>query len=107
MEKKSPTLFERTPEQVRTLGVLGYSVPRVVDYFTLTDRERDAFFLLLTTPGNAFYTAYHEGLQIGEFNTEVTINNEIKKGSIEAVELQRDLRTEKENLTLRKKMFGV
>ena len=93
--------------QVRTFGALSYSPERICQLLSLTKSQRISFLLRITSPGDIYYEAYHQGRALGEYNIDAELAKKAEKGDIDSITLLEDRKNERNEKDLRLKLFGI
>lgn len=93
--------------QVRTFGALGYSPERIADLLGLTRLQRSVLNLRIVSPGDTYYTAYRNGISIGEYNIDAELAKQAERGDIDAITALESRKQQRLEFDLRKQLFGV
>ena len=110
IESASMVPFEQIGEdyiaQVRAFGSLGYSPDRIATMLSITGMKRTCLIMRITSPGDTYNTAYFNGKSIGEYNIDAELAKKAEKGEVDAIILQQQRKDERQELDLRRELFG-
>lgn len=93
--------------QVRSLSSLGYTVRRIVSLLSLDKKQQIALSVRIIIPGDAYYTAFHNGRSIGEYNIDVELAKKAEGGDLDAIRMLEKRKNERAEYDLRMTLFGV
>jgi hypothetical protein len=111
VESSALATFEQIGEdyiaQVRAFGSLGYSPERIASMLSLTGHKRLSLIMRITSIGDTYNTAYFNGKFIGEYNIDAELAKKAEKGEVDAIILQQQRKDERQELDLRRDLFGI
>lgn len=100
-------LSEEYISQVRSFSALGYSPERIANILSLSKKEKFAFLLRISLPGDTYFQAYANGKAIGEYNIDAELAKQAEKGDVTAIETLERRKNDRIELDLRKQLLGV
>lgn len=106
-EDNAIMLGDEFVSQVRSFGVLRYSIERICNILGLTGKERIAMKVRILLPGDAYSIAYHQGLAMGDYNIDSELTKKAESGDTDAISLLKEREGDRVELDLRKELFGV
>lgn len=100
-------LSDEYVNQVRTFGALSYTPERICQLLGLSKAKRIALLYRLSTPGDVYYGAYHQGRALGEYNIDAELAKKAEKGDNESITMLEERKNERAEKDLRLKLFGI
>ncbi|MCK6143350.1 hypothetical protein [Prevotella intermedia] len=100
-------LSDEYVNQVRTFGALSYTPERICILLGMKKAKRKALLYRISTPGDAYCEAYHQGRALGEYNIDAELAKKAEKGEIDAINLLEERKNEREEKDLRMNLFGI
>lgn len=92
--------------KTRSFATLGYSPERIAQMLALPSRQKQILLLRIAIPGDVYNTAYYKGKADGEYNIDAELAKKAEKGEIDAITLLQERKELRNELDLRKELFG-
>lgn len=93
--------------QIRSFGALGYSADRIASILNLRGKERAELLFRLSLPNDEYYTAYQNGLAVGEWNIDAELAKQAERGDVESITALAARSKERKMKDLKNNLFGI
>lgn len=110
IEEKKPEIQiigDEYINQVRSLSSLGYTPERICNMLQLSGVKSKILSLRMSLPGDTYNSAYQNGRVAGEYNIDAELAKKSEKGDIDAITLLQERKDLRNELDLRKELFGI